>query len=135
VLASGSAPYEAIVLKASQFLDQGRFIQARHQFQRALRIRTEDPQPWIGVARSYLSSCDEDELEYAHQAAERACNLSNYRDCNALRVLIHSCKSLRRDSDVELYQTHLHELELEEGLNPESIKDLERQIELLQYIG
>ncbi|MCC6954939.1 MAG: hypothetical protein IT290_12550, partial [Deltaproteobacteria bacterium] len=45
VLASGSAPFEAVLLRGERWLDEGRFLQGREQLERAIQRMPQDPRP------------------------------------------------------------------------------------------
>ncbi len=110
ILFSGKAPYEAVVLKGFALLAESKSELARHQFVRAVSVRHEDPEPWIGIAKSYLASSSEESLLFAIQAAQKACSLSSYQNLEALNILAFSLRMGGKELDAELYQARINAL-------------------------
>lgn len=87
VLATGSAPYEAILLRGERLLEQGRVLIAREQLNRAMAASPKDPRPLALAARSYLRSGKDFQPEWALQLAESACKASHWQNSDCLSVL------------------------------------------------
>ncbi len=87
VLATGRAPFEAVLLRGERLLAQGRILPARELLTRAMRMSSRDPRPVMMLSASYLRSGASSNLDWALQLAEAACRLSHWRNAECLGVL------------------------------------------------
>lgn len=109
-LASGVAPFEAILLRGERWLEQGRIHQAREQLERAAKSCPADPRPYAKLAESYLLQGDFYEPEYAVQLATVSCKCSNWENHLSLDVLRQGYGELKDHDMVELIEERLRTL-------------------------
>ncbi len=87
VLATGSAPYEAVLLRGERLLRLGRILSAREQLTRAMRSAPRNPRPVQLLAETYLVPGYTEEPEFAEQLASAACRLSHWENPDCIEVL------------------------------------------------
>lgn len=94
VLATGKAPFEAVLLRGERLLSQGRVLPARELLTRAMRMSTRDPRPLMQLSASYLETAVSANYDWALQLAEQACQLSRWQHPECLNVLasVHEAK-------------------------------------------
>jgi tetratricopeptide (TPR) repeat protein len=109
-LASGVAPFEAIMLRGERWLEQGRVTQAREQLDRAAKGCPTDPRPYLRLAESYLLNGELLEPKYSVQLATVACRLSNWENKECLEVLRQGYLALQDVDMVELIESRLRTL-------------------------
>lgn len=124
-LASGVAPFEAIMLCAERCMDQGRVTQARDQFERAAKVSPKDPRPYLSLAESYLRDSEEFQPSYAMQLATIACKLSSWQNPKCLEILRQASLVMRDADMVELIDARLR------SLSPTGMKEFQ-QLEVEQ---
>lgn len=107
VLASGVAPFEAILLRGEQWLKEGRLQQSRDQLERAMKAQPQDPRPLMLLARTYLADGENLEPDYAAQLATAACGRSNWENAECLTVLAEAYEHLDDPDTSLLIQTRL----------------------------
>lgn len=103
VLATGKAPFEAILLRGEKLLAQGRILPARELLTRAMRMSTRDPRPLMLLAASYLQSGTYENYDYAVQLAEQACRLSHWQHPECLNVLASAHEAKGDSARAQLY--------------------------------
>lgn len=111
VLATGSAPYEAVLIRGERLLEQGRVMPSRIQLTRAMIAAPRDPRPVLMIARSYLKSSSEFNPTWACLLAQRACRLANWQNADGVRVLVRAYAAADRDHHAELYAGYAESLE------------------------
>ena len=104
VLATGHAPFEAVVLRAERLLEQQRIIPAREQLARALAAMPRSSHPARLLAESYLVEGILYEPEWARQLATVACTTSHWQDSRCLDVLIRAVEACGDFATAELYR-------------------------------
>jgi len=109
-LASGVAPFEAILLRGERWLEQGRITQAREQLERAAKACPADPRPYLRLAESYLLDGELLEPGYAVQLATVACKRSNWEYAECLEVLRQGYIALGDRDMVDLIEERLSSL-------------------------
>jgi len=109
-LASGLAPFEAIVLRGERWVEQGRVTQGREQLERACKYCPADPRPYVRLAESYLLEGELFEPEYAVQLATVACKRSNWQNQECLETLRSGYLHLEDADMVELIDSRLQSL-------------------------
>ncbi len=109
-LASGVAPFEAIMLRGERWLEQGRVTQAREQLERAAKCCPADPRPYMRLAESYLLEGELLEPEYAVQLSTVACKRSNWQHRECLEVLRAAYIHIEDRDMVELIEDRLRAL-------------------------
>ena len=94
VLATGKAPFEAVLLRGERLLSQGRILPARELLTRAMRMSTRDPRPLMRLSASYLETGISANFDWALQLAEQSCRLSHWQHPECLNVLasVHEAK-------------------------------------------
>lgn len=97
VLATGSAPFEAVLLHAEILLDKGLCVQARGNLGRAISVLPEDPRPLVLLARSYLIKGVDYNPNWALDIAHAACRLSLWE--NALCLSVYSLALLENNEE------------------------------------
>ncbi|MCB0324269.1 MAG: tetratricopeptide repeat protein [Bdellovibrionales bacterium] len=103
VLASGNAPFEAVLLRGERFLDQGRLLQAREQLTRAMIAAPRDPRPVHYLARSYLRTGADFNPTFAMQLAQSACRLSHWQNAECLNVLARAYEANDQKANAQLF--------------------------------
>jgi len=109
-LASGVAPFEAIVLRGERWIEQGRIQQGREQLERAAKYCPADPRPYVRLSESYLIEGEWFEPEYSVQLATVACKRSNWQNQECLEVLRSGYLHLEDADMVELIDSRLKSL-------------------------
>lgn len=87
VLATGAAPYEAVLLRGERLLRLGRILSAREQLTRAMRSAPRNPRPVQLLAETYLVAGYTEEPEFAEQLASVACRLSHWENPECVELL------------------------------------------------
>lgn len=87
VLATGAAPYEAVLLRGERLLRLGRILSAREQLTRAMRSAPRNPRPVQLLAETYLVAGYTEEPEFAEQLASVACRLSHWENPECIELL------------------------------------------------
>lgn len=103
VLASGQLSFEAIVLRGERLLALGRYLQAREQLTRAMRVAPEDPRPLLLLAQSYLFSGDDFQPLWAVNLAETACRLSHWQNVQSISVLATAHEANNEEGKAQLF--------------------------------
>ncbi len=111
VLATGMAPFEAIVIRGERLFEQRRMLQAREQLGRAMRLSPRNPRPARLLAESYLLPGDFCELDWAEQLAAVACKASAWQNPECIEIFARVMDSKGDASTTELL------LERRDGLN------------------
>lgn len=104
VLATGHAPFEAVILRAERLLDQQRIIPAREQLARAMAAMPRSSHPARLLAESYLIEGILYEPEWARQLATVACTTSHWQDARCLDVLIRAVEACGDVATAELFR-------------------------------
>lgn len=102
VLATGTAPYEAVLLRGERLLEQGRLTAAREQLGKAMSACPNDPRPITLIARSYLRVGKDYKPVWAKQLAEAACKASRWENSDCLSVLARAYEAQGEDSYASL---------------------------------
>ena len=87
VLATGRAPFEAVLMRGERLLAQGRVLPARELLTRAMRMSKKDPRPMLVLSASYLRAGSESNFDWAVQLAEAACRVSQWKNAECLSAL------------------------------------------------
>ncbi len=116
-LASGVAPFEAILLRGERWIQQGRVQQGRDQIERAAKCCPADPRPYLRLAESYLLEGELHEPEYAVQLATVACKSSNWENEECLEVLRDAYIALEDRDMVELIDSRLAKISPEKHIS------------------
>jgi tetratricopeptide (TPR) repeat protein len=87
VLATGSAPFEAVLMRGERLLAQGRVLPARELLSRAMQMSKKDPRPVVVLSASYLRSGIEGNFDYAIQLAEASCKASQWKNAECISAL------------------------------------------------
>lgn len=104
ILASGQAPFEAVLIKGERLLDLGRVVPARDQLIRAMKIAPRNPYPVLLLAESYLEQENFEDPEYALQLAKLACELSNWENVECMQTYIAALEKNNDHSTAELFE-------------------------------
>ncbi len=110
ILASGKAPFEAVLLKGKRLLELGRIIPAREQLTRAMKISPRDPYPVLYLAESYLEYENFEDPEYALQLAKLACELSLWENVECMKTYIAALEKNYDHSTAELFEARCKKL-------------------------
>ena len=110
VLATGIAPFEAIVIRGERLLEQRRMLQAREQLGRAMRISPRNPRPARLLAESYALPGDFCEPDWAEQLAQVACKLSSWQNRECVELLSRISDTKGDTSTAELLAERSNEL-------------------------
>jgi len=110
VLATGAAPYEAILLRGERFLELGRLGVARQQLNKAMSVCPNDPRPICLIARSYLRVGKDYKPDWALQLAQAACKASHWQNSDCLSVLARAYEAQGEDSYASLLLEKVKEL-------------------------
>lgn len=81
------APFDAVVLLASQLLDQGNIANARHHMRRALSVAPNHPRVLSLLAMSYLKPGIFHNPHFAVQLATESCKSTQWRSPRDMHVL------------------------------------------------
>lgn len=110
ILASGKAPFEAVLLKGQRLLELSRIIPAREQLTRAMKIAPRNPYPVLLLAESYMEYENFDDPEYALQLAKLACELSLWENIECLQTYIAALEKNYDHSTAELFEARCKKL-------------------------
>ena len=103
VFATGTAPYYAYLLRGEVSIKQNRFLLARQQLSRAIRLGGGDPQPFVLIAKTYLSPHKDYRPDYALQLCEEACKLSCWKNPECIGMLVSTYQSMGKLAYANLY--------------------------------
>lgn len=131
VLASGAAPYDALLVRAELMLDEGMLVPARGLLTRAVTMGPTDPRPLVLLARSYLMQDDSFEPAYTVQLASEGCRLSAWQNPEAVSVLVDGYTALGDTNTAELFMEQLRFITSSREIDIDSIRDAGLQIQLL----
>ena len=115
-LSTGEAPAEAYFIRGRQFRLYNKSIQAREMLRRASAFEPRDPLPFIELSLSYLDLGEEQDIEWAVQAAETACKLSFWKNVEALQVLIDAHSANRQIERAAIFSELLEKLMPEDDI-------------------
>ncbi len=110
VLATGEAPFEAVLLRGERLLERGRILPAREQLTRAMTASPRDPRPVLLLARSYLRNGTEANSAWARQLAEVACQLSCWQNAECLNVLARAYEASNQKANAQLFYERMKTL-------------------------
>lgn len=110
VLATGEAPFEAVLLRGERLLERGRVLPAREQLTRAMNASPRDPRPVLLLARSYLRNGTEANPTWARQLAEVACKLSCWQNAECLNVLARAYEASNEKANAQLFYERMKTL-------------------------
>lgn len=96
VIAGGAYPIESLVMRSKALLERGRVEQAKSALQRAIKLKPDYPFAYSMLARAYLMSLDEENVEAALFLAEESCRLTYWQNPMLLRVLA-DCYEVNED--------------------------------------
>ena len=113
LLASGVPPYEAVLLRALIFEDEGRNEQARFHYTRAMKRCPEDYRPLLGLARTYYA---DGEFRYASELARAACTAAQWHSVDCIKLLVKSLTKTGASEGVELFQAKQAFLETKQNV-------------------
>ncbi len=105
VLATGRAPYEAVLLRGERLIEQGRIVPGREQLARAMAGLPRSSRPAMLLASSYLLEGTFFEPEYAKQMASTACTISHWQDVTCLEILVKAYEAVNEDSVAQLFKS------------------------------
>lgn len=134
VLATGKAPFEAIVLRAQRLLETGRVLPSRELLARAIRLGPRDPRPSLMLAKSYLLPDGSFEPAWAVQHATEACRVSSWQHTECLAVLAEAHEALGDSSTAELLTARIKNLLMTREISLDTIKQIESHIERLRSL-
>lgn len=97
VIATGSFPVEALVLRAKMLLETGRSSQALLTLERALKIKPDYLFAYQILSQAYLMTTDDRQVESALQAADFACRLTYWQNPACMKQLA-DCYEVQGDS-------------------------------------
>lgn len=132
VFSSGYAPTEAYLLFYYLLSRRGQTERALDNLNRALRLSPKDPRPLIEYAKRLSRAKDKPTLTQAAQLAKRACELSFYRNPQALLLLSDIEKSLGSSPESDILEVHSYMLKSEREVNMPDTRNLEVQLERLR---
>jgi tetratricopeptide (TPR) repeat protein len=110
VLATGTAPYEAVLLRGERLLEQGRIIPAREQLTRAMSASPRDHRPISLLARSYLRSGKDLNPNFALQLSQAACKVSKWQNSECLSVLVRAYEAAGEEGYAALFLERIKDL-------------------------
>jgi tetratricopeptide (TPR) repeat protein len=132
VIATGTAPFDAVLLRGESMLEEGLTFPGRGLIARAMSMSPADPRPAIALAKSYLADSETAEPRYAIQLATNACQLSQWQSIEALQLLMEAYNSAGESSIAELVQERLRTVAASREVSLEQIRDAEVQIQRLR---
>ncbi len=132
VIASGSAPYEAILLRGELMIEEGLVLPGRGLLTRAMTLAPYDPRPVAALAKSYLLEGDYFEPDYALQLASSACSLSRYQNAECVALLVESHLAMGDEVTAELMTQRLRSITSAKQLNIGEIHEASAQIQRLR---
>ena len=132
VLASGAAPFEAVLLRGERLLEDGRLTQARDQLERAMKLLPTDPRPALLLARYYLEPGDTYEAHYAFQLAQEACKKSAWEHPDTLAVLVDCYEALGEEEAAGVIGSRLRALTTARQLVVDGFDVVEEQLSKLR---
>ena len=121
VLASGMAPYDAVLLRGERLLETGRVLPARDLLARAMRSAAKDPRPPMLLAQSYLLTGPDYNPAWAVQLAELSCRVSRWVNGVSLVTLARAYEAKAERAKAQLFMERVrsvpsyHELSFGQG--------------------
>lgn len=128
VLATGAAPFEAVLLRGERLLEQGRILPAREQLTRAMTASKRDPRPVLMLAKSYLRSGSEFKPDWALQLAEAACRLSQWESAECLSVLARAYEANDQQTNAQIFLERMRNVPSADELNVQYYQSSLRQL-------
>lgn len=135
VLATGTAPIEAIVLRGEILLEEGRIFNAREQFRRALEISPRDARAAMFLARTYLHGDTPEDKLYSVQLATLACQRSHWMNSECLQILVQAYQATGEQASAQLIRERANRLQLKKLINVDEIKSLRQTIQELSQVS
>lgn len=137
VLATGKAPYEALLMRGEGLLEEGRQIQARDLLGRAARLAPYDPRPLVHLARSYLGERSSRSGRWALDHAREACRRSLWKNTECLDVLAEAYEACRESSVAGLVKNLSKQVYSSQVLERLEVSEVESDLEQLRnrYAG
>ena len=132
VLATGKAPFEAVLLRGERLLGQKRVLQGREQLSRAMRAAPRNPRPVRLLAESYLLPDEFHEPDYAEQLAMSACKLSNWKNAEHVALLSRAFDEKGDTSTAELLAERTRKLRVVVEIEKTSLESPADQIRALR---
>jgi tetratricopeptide (TPR) repeat protein len=102
-LCSDQVPVEAYLIRGKRLFSNGKMLQARELFRRAMILSQSNPYPLMLLAESYLASEVSEEIHWAKQLAESACRMSRWKNVEAVELLGRVYEKNKEKEKAELF--------------------------------
>jgi len=134
VIASGTAPYEAYILRAELYLQEGRVLSARELLRKAMLLSPRNPRPLVLLSQSYCHVSGFAEPTWALDLAVEAVKLSAYRNVDALAAAVTASLICNETDMADLYQERLNSLRVTQQINLDTIRHALEHVERLRSL-